>query len=124
MLRAFREAWAHRRLDETLAWSALATNLLVLPGLGSIMVRHRAAGILQAALALGGTGLAVYWLVSFLRLWSAEGVFPMDGGEDFVLGISGVLIFGVGWLWSLVTSLCVLRDVRGGLRSAETARRP
>jgi hypothetical protein len=114
MLRALREAWAHRRLDETLAWSALATNLLVLPGLGSMMARHRAAGILQAALALGGTGLAVYWLVSFLRLWSAEGVFPMDGGEDFALGLAGVGIFGVGWVWSLATSLLVLREVRRG----------
>jgi hypothetical protein len=114
MLRAFREAWVHRRLDETLAWSALATNLLVLPGLGSIMARRRVSGVLQAVLALAGTGLALYWLVSFVRLWSAEGSFPMDGGEDFGLGLSGVGIFGLGWLWSLVTSLLVLREVRRG----------
>jgi hypothetical protein len=112
MLQAFREAWAGREMDETLAWSCLAANLLVLPGLGSVMARRLVEGALQAALALGGTGLTMYWLVSFARLWASEGEFPLDGGPDFAQGLMGVGVFALGWMWSLATSLAVLWAVR------------
>ena len=112
MLRAFRDAWTGREVDETLAWSCLATNLLVLPGLGSMVARRRTAGLGQAALALGGTAMAVYWLVSLVRQWTREEAFPIDGGPDFAYGLIGVAVFGIGWMWSLATSLLVLRAVR------------
>lgn len=112
MWRRIRDAFAPRPLDESLAWTCLAANLLVLPGLGSLMARRRAAGSLQAALSLGGTALAVVWLVDVARLWMEEGLFPQDGGDSFGRGLLGVAVFGLGWLWSLGTSLMVLRAVR------------
>jgi len=42
----------------------------------------------------------------------AGGVFPLDGGPDFHVGVSGVLLFAAGWAWALATSLAVLREAR------------
>ena len=44
-------------MDEARAWTSLMTNLLVLPGLGSLLAGRR-AGWPQAALALAGFALS------------------------------------------------------------------
>ena len=113
MLRPFREAWARRQLDETLAWSALATNLLVLPGLGSIMTRRLVAGACQVVLALLGAALTVYWLVLFTAVWIRQGAFP-EAPPSLALGVGGLGVLVFAWLWSLGTSLSVLRTGRSG----------
>jgi hypothetical protein len=87
-------------------------NLLVLPGLGSFLARRRIAGAAQAMLAVIGAGLSLWWLILLARQWSEEGYFPIDGGHDFRIGVSGVLVFALAWVWSLVTSLSVIRTAR------------
>ena len=87
-------------------------NLLVLPGLGSLLVRRRIAGAAQAVLAGIGAGMSVWWLILLARQWAEDGYFPIDGGDSFRIGISGVLLFAVAWVWSLVTSLSVLRATK------------
>ena len=85
---------------------------MVLPGLGSFLARRRVAGALQASVAGTGAGLSVWWLLLLARQWAEEGYFPMDGGDDFRIGIIGVLIFAAACVWSLATSLSVLRAAR------------
>lgn len=63
-------------------------------------------------LALVGAGLSLWWLVLLARQWAEDGYFPIDGGDSFRLGITGVLVFAVAWAWSLLTSLSVLRAVK------------
>ena len=87
-------------------------NLLVLPGLGSFLARRRIAGAAQAMLAGVGAGLSVWWLALLARQWAQDGYFPWDGGNDFRIGVTGVLVFAVAWVWSLATSLAVLRAAR------------
>jgi hypothetical protein len=87
-------------------------NLMVLPGLGSFLARRRVAGVLQAMVAGTGAGLSVWWLFMLVRQWAEEGYFPIDGGEHFRIGIIGVLIFATAWVWSLATSLAVIRAAR------------
>ena len=87
-------------------------NLLVLPGLGSFLVRRRIAGAAQAMLAGIGAAMSVWWLVLLARQWTEDGYFPWDGGDDFRIGIFGALLFAVAWVWSLVTSLIVVRAAR------------
>jgi len=98
-------------MDEARAWACLLTNLLVLPGLGSLMAGRR-AGWPQAALALVGFALTTVWLGWFLLAWSRGGEFPLDPGPYFSVGAAGILIFGVSWLWGLLTGLVVLRGAR------------
>lgn len=112
MLRELRAAWSSRVIDETFAWSSLAANLTVLPGLGTLAARRYLSGGLQMAIAVTGHGLSVSWLVLFLRQWADEAAFPWDGGPHFPVGLLGVLVFGVAWLWALATSLSILREAR------------
>jgi hypothetical protein len=87
-------------------------NLLVLPGLGSFLARRRAAGAAQATGASIGAGMSLWWLILLARQWADDGYFPIDGGDSFRIGIAGVLLFAVAWVWSLATSLSVLRAAR------------
>jgi len=103
LLRAFRRRVGN---DEAVAWGGLVANLLVLPGLGSLLV-GRKVGWIQATLALGGFVLTLVWLVSFVRAWSSLGAFPLDAGPEVKTGLLGLALFAVAWLWSVGTSLSV-----------------
>jgi hypothetical protein len=106
-------------MDEARAWACLMTNLLVLPGLGSLLAGRR-VGWLQAVLALAGFALSALWLVWFAATFMREGSFPLDGGPYLPAGAAGVLLFAVSWIWGLATGLGVVR----GARDAVTGKRP
>ncbi len=108
--------WARGPLDETRAWTSLSMNLLVLPGLGSFLVGRRITGVAQAVLASIGAGMSAWWLILLARQWTQESYFPIDGGDDFRIGVFGVLVFAVAWVWSLVTSLTVVHEARQRVR--------
>jgi hypothetical protein len=90
----------------------LLTNLLVLPGLGSLMARRRGTGVLQILLALTGFGLTGYWFTTFCVAWWQTRSFPFDGGLRLGWGLLGVLLFLAGWGWALATGLRILRAAR------------
>ena len=98
-------------MDEARAWACLMTNLLVLPGLGSLLAGRR-VGWIQAALALVGFALSALWLVWFGAVFLREGGFPLDGGPYLPVGLAGVLLFAMSWIWGLVTGLRVVSDSR------------
>jgi len=97
--------------DSLRAWACLATNLLVLPGLGSLALGRR-TGWLQAGMALGGFALSCVWLFSFLAAWIREQAFPFEAGPDLTLGLLGIGLFGVAWSWSAVSALDAVRQAR------------
>ena len=97
--------------DERAAWAALGTNLLVLPGLGSLMA-GRKVGWIQAALALAGAALSVWWLALFAREWSRLGEIPLATPPALETGLWGTGIFGVAWLWSAATSVNAVARAR------------
>jgi hypothetical protein len=98
-------------VDEARAWASLMTNLLVLPGLGSLLAGRR-AGWPQAALALVGFILTTVWLAWFVGACWRTGSFPLDGGPYLPMGLLGVFLFAVSWGWGLVTGLAVVRQSR------------
>jgi dethiobiotin synthetase len=87
-------------------------NLLVVPGLGSLLVRRRGAGMAQVAIAACGASMSMWWLAQLLRQWAEEGEFPFDGGEHFPVALAGLAVFAFAWLWSLATSLAAVRAAR------------
>jgi len=93
------------------ARACLTVNLLGLPGLGSWVAGQR-IGICQMILSLMGFGLTVFWFVSTLMLWLRAGEIPLDGGSQLLIGLAGVGIFTLAWLWSLETGLRILRQAR------------
>jgi hypothetical protein len=95
----------------------------VLPGLGSLWARRWISGGLQAALALGGAALATHWTLGWVRRVLSTGTIPLDPGPDFESAVAGVLLFLLGWAWSVGTGVALVRAARrrlGGLRPHAT----
>jgi hypothetical protein len=118
MLRRLREAWSGP-IDDSRAWTCLTTNLVGLPGLGSLLGRRLVAATGQLVLSLSGAGISLWWIVSVLAYWLRNGELPPPG-PDLLYAAGGLALFGLGWLWSLATSLLLLREAR---RNEGAARR-
>jgi hypothetical protein len=97
---------------EQRAWTALAANLLVLPGLGSLLTGSLVAGLAQCALSLAGFAMTIVWLVRVVALMRTAGTLFLDPAPDFRLGLAGIALFGVAWLWAGASSWAHLRRVR------------
>ena len=76
------------------------------------MARRFIAGTGQLLLALIGFGLVIAWFVAVMaRIYQQiDGEVPTSSGGW--LGIAGAMIFAASWIWSLVTSLSLLREAR------------
>jgi hypothetical protein len=98
------------------ALACLAMNLLAFPGLGTIMAR-RWIGYVQAVVMVAGFCL----FVGFMGLYFISfGRFAMDSPDEFRAHyqpflwalLTGLGLCLVAWLWSLLSSLLILRDAR------------
>ena len=96
-----------------MGWTALAINQGATPGLGSFVAGHRVVGVFQMGLAVSGFIVIMAWFWEFFRgAW--EGLQAGDSvswppPQGLILGL---VLFGAAWLWSLVTSLQIIRDLR------------
>jgi len=97
-------------LDRSKAWSCLTANLLVLPGLGSLMAKRR-VGWLQIVLSVSGAFLTILGMITVMLHWIAVQQLPIGMGY-YVWLLMGIVLFGTGWFWSLVTSLLILRQTK------------
>ncbi len=87
------------------------TNL-VLPGLGTWAAGRRAAGLAQIVVSQAGFIAAMVWAVWFVGVWMRTGELPIELGPYFWPAMAGVALFFVGWLWSLASSLQIVRAAR------------
>lgn len=99
-------------LDRITARNCFLANQCATPGLGSLMAGRRAAGIGQLFVAVAGFALVILWFV--LRMSQLYNQIFNDAQPQSVAwaGEVGAAIFAAAWLWSLVTSLSVLRQAR------------
>ena len=104
---------AEKLRNQSMGWTALAINLGATPGLGSFVAGHRVVGVFQMGLAVSGFIAILAWFWELLRgAWEsvqAGGSISWPPAQALIVG--GVL-FGAAWLWSLVTSLQILRNLR------------
>jgi len=102
-----------RPLSRARVVSCVLVNLCATPGLGSLMARRVVAGTGQLLLAVAGFCLIVGWMFElFHRVileQLGESAPPHSSGW---MGTWGLICFGASWLWSLVTSLSLLRQVK------------
>ena len=104
---------AEKPRSRSMGWTALAINLGATPGLGSYLAGHRWVGLLQMGLSVSGFIAILFWFWE-LVLGAWEGLQAGDSvswppSQGLIVG--GAL-FGAAWLWSLVTSLQIFRDLR------------
>jgi hypothetical protein len=90
----------------------LLINLVVLPGLGSLIAGRRVSGILQAALGLAGTALTTASCAPMLATMIRTGQLPESAGQSMWGGLLGILMFLIAWLWALATGLRLLRNAK------------
>lgn len=109
--------------DRATAWACLLTNALTLPGLGSITAGRR-AGYAQGALAIVGFALSVYWLVRTILTWMAEGQLPVEINRTLLIGLVGIGLYAVAWLWALGTSLSLLGAAKAKAGAAPPREEP
>lgn len=103
---------AAKPLSRAAARNWALINQLATPGLGSLLAGRRLAGVGQLLLAVAGFVLVVGWFVvtatNFYNQLASDAE-PKPAGW---LGGAGALIFAAAWLWSLLTSIQILRSAR------------
>ncbi len=90
-------------------------NLVATPGLGSVMAQRWVAGIGQIILSLAGFVLMMIWFFQVMKSYYGQ-MFSSDGTEHRPIVLTGLILgaglFAVGWFWSLVTSLSLMREAK------------
>lgn len=101
-----------KALDRTKARNCFLINQFATPGLGSLIAGRAAAGVGQLLVAVAGFALVMLWFA--LRMSQLYNEVVNDAVPKSVAwaGEAGAALFAAAWLWSLVTSLSVLREAR------------
>ena len=87
-------------------------NQLATPGLGTLIARRFVSGAGQLLLALAGFGLIVTWMAQFFYAVVRQQMGEPARSPSGWLSTWGSILFGVSWLWALVTSLGLWRQMK------------
>jgi hypothetical protein len=105
---------AAKPLKPAAARNCFLMNQFATPGLGSLMGGRILPRIGQLVLALIGFVLIIFWFVLTLKEYYgliANG--PDTPSVSYLkFGVGGGLFFAASWLWSLLTSLSLVRDAK------------
>lgn len=113
---------ANPKITRAKARNAALLNQLATPGLGSLYARRWIAGTGQLVLACVGFILIMVWFVQIMsgyygQMFSDAPTRPVTSPATLILGAA---LFGLAWLWSLVTSFSLFREAsRVNLASLE-----
>jgi len=112
---------SRKLVSHTTARNAVIVNQLATPGLGSLIAGRWIAGIGQLALSVAGFIMITVWFFEEMIQYYGQisgNVQPHPVGW---IGEWGAILFVVSWLWSLVTSISLLREAsRNSLKSLES----
>ena len=100
------------------ARNAALLNLLATPGLGSLLGRRWIAGGGQLVLALTGFTLFLVWFVKEMIQYYGQITGDVEVRPIGVFLESGLILFGIAWLWSAATSFSLLREAATGRQEA------
>ena len=100
------------------ARNAALINQLATPGLGSLLCGRWVAGSGQLVLAIAGFTLFVIWFVKDMSQYYGQITGDVEVRPIGGFLVSGLSLFGAAWLWSLLTSFSLLREVSSASRSA------
>ncbi len=98
-------------LTRSEAWSCALINQLATPGLGTLIGRKFISGALQCAVSVTGFCLIMTWFIQKMRLLYGQmfgTTMPLNAGNK--AGWLGLIFFAAAWLWSLVSSIQLVRN--------------
>jgi hypothetical protein len=87
-------------------------NQFATPGLGSLMGRRILPGIGQLLLSLAGAALVIFWFVLTMKEYYSLMYDDRPAISYAKYFFAGASLFAAGWLWSLLTSLSLLRQAK------------
>jgi hypothetical protein len=99
-------------------------NQFATPGLGSLMGGRILPGIGQLFLALLGFALVLVWFLRTMKEYYSlmtEDVTEVSYAKYF---LAGALFFAAAWLWSLLTSISMVRQAKTPIPSLPSATPP
>ncbi|MBN2508260.1 MAG: hypothetical protein JXQ71_16395 [Verrucomicrobia bacterium] len=105
-------------------WVCVGVNLLAFPGLGTVLARRR-VGYAQAAVMvtgfLMGMGCFVWFLAAVLALLQTgdEEAWRQHVRSGGAVGLAGVALCAVAWLWALASSIRLWREGRRAQAAAK-----
>ena len=105
---------ARGKTSRTSARNATLLNLLGTPGLGSLLAGRILPGIGQLILAVAGFVLVVIWFWQIMtryygQMFSEDTTHHPSGLTNLVFGGG---LFAVAWVWSLMTSVSLVRAAK------------
>ena len=110
-----------RPLSRARITSCILINLVATPGLGSLIARRFWAGTGQLLLALAGFMMIAVWFFEVMFQYYGQISGDVQPHPVGWIGEWGAILFAVSWLWSLVTSISLLREAsRNSLKLLES----
>ena len=93
------------------AYGLLTTNLVVLTGLGTYTGGRKVAGVLQMACGILGFVLTIAGFGPLIpRVFAGD---EITFGNGFLkVAVAGMVVFGVGWVSSLISGLGLIAEAR------------
>jgi hypothetical protein len=110
--KGLRDRWRRAGTSEDFAWACLVTNLIGVPGMGTLMARRVWPGVAQLVLAIAGGVLMTWWIAAFVIAELRTMEIPPPGGPGLPMIFWGLGLFTAAWVWAAVSSLLFLREVR------------
>lgn len=103
---------AAKTLKPAAARNCFLLNQFATPGLGSLLAGRIFAGLGQLLLALAGFAFILVWFGLTMREY-----YSLVNGDSQPVSyaryfLAGAAIFAVSWLWSLVTSINIMRKAK------------
>jgi len=99
-------------LTQSRAIYCFVVNQLATPGLGSLMGGRPLAGGGQISIALIGFFLVIFWFFQTMKAYYGTMVGDSATPGNVHWLIAGGLFFGASWIWSLVTSISLIREAK------------
>lgn len=99
-------------LKASTARNAALINQLATPGLGTLIAGRWVTGGLQLALAGTGFCFFVAWFFEIMRQFYGQIEGNVEVKPVAWIGWTGAMLFALAWLWSLVTSICLVIEAR------------
>ena len=105
---------AAKPLSPAKARNCFLMNQFATPGLGSLMGGRVIPGIGQLLLSLAGFAFIMFWFFRTMKeYYSLMGEdAPSVSSSYGRFFLAGAMLFGASWLWSLLTSVSLMRQAK------------
>ena len=109
-MRIFSALQPRRPLDRSKACVCLITNLLVTPGLGTLMAGRLVTGLIVLAIAVTGFVLLMLWFFQLFRILFQLQELSLALPPYAWMWKSGLFLFSLSWILALASSISILRQ--------------